>query len=163
MAKLAEQYRLMSEEEAADADFALKRVKSSENALKRISSRTDAAQILLSTMPSEDTRFYKPTSKAMRVEIVQSAQRLDRVGGEAHAAQGDSCTICTDEMGGEDSVVQWRGCPSAGGHWFHAECIQPWLRTRNTCVPSDATKSDSCLRLLLGHQILSPSQQTPSE
>lgn len=44
------------------------------------------------------------------------------------AQAGEVCAICLDEFE-DDDVVQLPDCR----HLFHADCLQPWLRQRNTC------------------------------
>ncbi|KAL6600565.1 hypothetical protein ACP70R_045365 [Stipagrostis hirtigluma subsp. patula] len=39
-----------------------------------------------------------------------------------------ACAVCTEEVAAGQAVAR---LPCA--HWYHAGCIAPWLRIRNTC------------------------------
>ena len=56
------------------------------------------------------------------------AQLVDTAAPAPEAQSEEVCAICLDNFE-DDDVVQLPDCQ----HAFHADCLQPWLRQRNTC------------------------------
>jgi hypothetical protein len=132
---------LVKEEEDEDAAFMLPRAKSAkiktvaaqESGGGELTVRYGANSTIVSQQEyaaslilSENSTNYRPADKMVRLELRQSAKLCQE--GRAPFG-GDMCTICACDFEVNDSVIKWKGC----AHWFHEECVLPWLRTRNTC------------------------------
>jgi hypothetical protein len=115
---------LVMEEEDEDASFMLSRAKSAK--VKTMAAQDTMEEFAASLIPSENSTNYRPADKMVRAELRQSAKLCQ--DGQAPFG-GDMCTICACDFDVNDSVIKWKGC----AHWFHEDCVLPWLRTRNTC------------------------------
>ncbi|XP_074308392.1 uncharacterized protein LOC141643228 [Silene latifolia] len=74
-----------------------------------------------------DWRGSPPASKAV-IESLPAIKLLLKDGGLKENEV--VCTICRDEVSGEEvEVVRQLPCL----HYYHGDCILPWLQIRNTC------------------------------
>jgi hypothetical protein len=51
-----------------------------------------------------------------------------REGGQSHGQEGEDCCVCLCEFSREE-IIRRLPC----GHFFHAECVDHWLKRSATC------------------------------
>lgn len=72
------------------------------------------------------TSFPSPTSTDAALAAIEDDEGLIH----AHAPPNETCPICLDEFGPEESLNE---LPC--GHFYHMTCIQPWLQFRSPECP----------------------------
>lgn len=70
---------------------------------------------------------HEPQSRPTPPHVVDSFQRATN-----HQVQRDeSCAICCETMSARDTTRMLLRLPC--DHWFHEECVRPWLEMSTTC------------------------------